>query len=83
MEYKSEKELYQSLRGAFNVKLRMIKDNYDYIKSIGIYNYLKITKWCKATNLSISEMVNDIISIDIQKVDEYIKEKIKKESREI
>ncbi len=83
MEYKSEKELYQSLRGAFNVKLRMIKDNYDYIKSIDIYNYLKITKWCKATNLSISEMVNDIISIDIQKVDEYIKEKIKKESREI
>ena len=63
--------------------LRMIKDNYDYIKSIDIYNYLKITKWCKATNLSISEMVNDIISIDIQKVDEYIKEKIKKESREI
>ena len=63
MEYKSEKELYQSLRGAFNVKLRMIKDNYDYIKSIDIYNYLKITKWCKATNLSISEMVNDIISI--------------------
>lgn len=83
MEYKSEKELYQSLRGAFNVKLRMIKDNYDYIKSIDIYNYLKITKWCKATNLSISEMVNDIISVDIQKVDEYIKEKIKKESREI
>ena len=77
MEYKSEKELYQSLRGAFNVKLRMIKDNYDYIKSIDIYNYLKITKWCKATNLSISEMVNDIISIDIQKVDEYIKEKNK------
>ena len=31
MEYKSEKELYQGLRGAFNVKLRMIKDNYDYI----------------------------------------------------
>lgn len=83
MEYKSEKELYQGLRGAFNVKLRMIKDSYDYIKSIDIYNYLKITKWCKATNLSISEMVNDIISIDIQKVDEYIKEKIKKESREI
>ncbi len=83
MEYKSEKELYRGLRGAFNVKLRMIKDNYDYIKSIDIYNYLKITKWCKATNLSISEMVNDIISVDIQKVDEYIKEKIKKESREI
>lgn len=83
MEYKSEKELYQGLRGAFNVKLRMIKDNYDYIKSIDIYNYLKITKWCKATNLSISEMVNDIISVDIQKVDAYIKEKIKKESREI
>lgn len=74
MEYKSQEELFRLLKGAFNVKLRMIKDEYDYIKMIDIWNYLKINKWCKDNNLSISEMVNDIIDIDINKVDIFLKE---------
>ena len=74
MEYNSQEELFKLLRGAFNVKLRMIKDNYNHIKMIDIWNYLKINKWCKDNNLSISEMVNDIIDIDINKVDIFVKE---------
>ena len=66
MEYKSEEELFNSLRGAFNVKLRLIKGNYSYIKMIDIWNYLKLDKWIKTKNLSISEMVNDIIDVDIE-----------------
>ena len=31
MEYKSEVELYNHLKGAFNVKIRMISDTYGYI----------------------------------------------------
>ena len=38
MEYKSQKELFKSLKGAFNVKLRMIKDEYNYITSVDIWN---------------------------------------------
>lgn len=83
MEYNSEKELFESLRGAFNVKLRMIKENYDYIKTIDIWNYLKINKWCKTKNLSLSEMVNDIINIDITKVDTFLKEYLKRENRNL
>lgn len=83
MEYKSEEELFNSLRGAFNVKLRLIKNNYSYIKIIDIWNYLKINKWIKTKNLSISEMVNDIINIDIEKVDKYLKESIKNTDRRI
>ena len=71
MEYKSEEELFNSLRGAFNVKLRLIKDNYSYIKMIDIWNYLKLNKWIKTKNLSISEMVNDIIDVDIEKIRKY------------
>ena len=74
MEYKSQEELFNLLRGAFNVKIRMINDKYDYIKMIDIWNYLKINKWCKDNNLSISEMVNDIIDVDINKVDTFLKE---------
>jgi len=83
MEYKSEKELYHSLKGAFNVKLRMIKDEYDYIKMVDIWNYLKINKWCKDKNLSISEMVNDIIDVDISKVDSFLKKYLKEEERKL
>lgn len=83
MEYKSEKELFDSLKGAFNVKLRLVKDNYDYITSIDIWNYLKINKWSKDKNLGISEMVNDIINVDIKNVDLYLKSKIKEETRKM
>lgn len=79
MEYGGEIELFKSLRGAFNVKLRMIKDDYDYIKMTDIWNYLKINKWCKIKNLNLSEMVNDIINVDIEKVDIFVKERIKKQ----
>ena len=81
MEYKSQEELFRSLRGAFQVKLRMIKDKYDYIKMVDIWNYLKINKWCKDKNLSISEMVNDIIKVDITKVDIFLKNYLNKVER--
>lgn len=83
MEYKTEKELYDSLKGAFNVKLRMIKDNYDYIKMVDIWNYLKLNKWCKDKNLSLSEMVNDIMTVEIEKVDIFLKKQIKNEERKL
>lgn len=83
MEYNTEIELFESLRGAFNVKLRMIKEKYDYINMVDIWNYLKINKWCKDKNLGLSEMVNDIIDVDITKVDIFVKEYLKKEIRKL
>lgn len=82
MEYNSEEELFNALRGAFNVKLRLSGDNYGYIKMIDIWNYLKINKWIKTKNLSISEMVNDIIDVDIEKVDLFLKKYLKNTDRE-
>lgn len=83
MEYSSQEELFNSLKGAFNVKLRLIKDEYDYINSVDIWNYLKINKWCKDKNLSLSEMVNDIIDVDMEKVDVFLKKYIKEENRSL
>ena len=42
--YKSQEELFNLLSGAFNVKLRLINKEYNYIKKIDIWNYLDITK---------------------------------------
>lgn len=50
---------------------------------IDIWNYLKLNKWIKTKNLSISEMVNDIIDVDIEKVDSFLKERIKNTKRDM
>ena len=82
-EYTNIKELFNDLKPAFNVKLRLIKKDYDYITRNDIWNYLKINKWCKDVNLTISEMVDDIIMVDIDKVDRFLKEYIKKQERQL
>ena len=81
MIYSTQEELFKILSWAFKVKLRIIKNRYDYIKMVDIWNYLKINKWCKDKNLSISEMTNDIISVDIDKVDMFLKQHLRQEGK--
>jgi len=83
-EYKSQKELYLALIPALNVKIRLIKNtNFKYIKKEDIWNYLKVNKWCNDIDLTISDMVNDIINVDIILIDNYLKEKISREEKEV
>ena len=73
-EFSSQKELYKSLLPAFNVKLRLLKkNNYDHITKKDIWNYLKNNKWCKSINLTLADMVNDIIHADNKDIDIYLK----------
>ena len=73
-EYKSQKELYQNLIPALNVKLTLLKNNnYNNITKLDIWNYLKITKWSKSVNLTLAEMVNDIIHTDNKDIDSYLR----------
>lgn len=82
-EYKSTRDLFNSLIPAFNVKLRLIKKDYYYITKTDIWNYLKINKWQYASNLTISDMVDDIMTVDICRVDKFLKEYIKNSKRPI
>jgi len=78
-EYKSQKELYQNLIPAMNVKLRLLKNNdYNDISKEDIWNYLKVTKWRYDIDLNLSDMVNDIIHTDNLDIVNYYK-KNKKE----
>lgn len=73
-EFTSQKELYQRLIPAFNVKLRLLKEsNYKDITKKDIWNYLKDNKWCKSIDLTLAEMVNDIIHADNKAIEIYIK----------
>lgn len=73
-EYRSQEELYRNLIPALNVKMRLIKGSgYDNIKRMDIWNYLKVNKWRSSVDLTISDMVNDIIHVDNKEIDIYVK----------
>ena len=62
LDYKTEQDLYQGLIPALNVKIKYLKKN--KIKDItkeDIWNYLKETKWKNSIDLTLADMVQDII----------------------
>ena len=79
MDYLSLEDLYRDLKAVFNVKIRLNGNDYKHIKSKDIWEYLRINKWSKDKGLTISEMTNDIIEVDIKKVDLFVREKNSKD----
>ena len=79
IEFSSIKELYERLTPALNTKLNELKKyDLDYIKKEDIWNYLKINKWEKANNLLLYQMVDDLLNLDNDLIDNYVKEEIRK-----
>lgn len=79
IEFNNIKELYNRLQPALNTKVTELRRNdLDYIKVEDIWNYLKITKWEKANNLLLYQMVDDILNLDNNLIDDYVKEEIRK-----
>ena len=75
MEFTSQKQLYNKLLPVFKVKNRLIKySKYQHITNENIWYYLIETKWKKAHNLQISEIINDIITLDLEEINQYINE---------
>lgn len=71
-EYKTQEELYQGLIPALNVKMKYLKKN--KIKDItkeDIWNYLKETKWKNSIDLTLADMVQDIIHTDTDEIISY------------
>lgn len=83
-EYKSVKELYEALIPALNVKIRMFKNNeFNYLTKDDIWNYLKDNVWVHSVNLTIPQMVSDIVNVEGIKIDKYLKDKRRKEVGEL
>lgn len=71
-EYKSQEELYQGLMPALNTRMKYLKRN--KIKDItkeDIWNYLKETKWKNSIDLTLSDMVQDILHTDSSEIISY------------
>lgn len=69
MEFTSQYELYKKILPVFKVKKRLM--NYYKNKDItneDIWKYLIQNKWKNSHNLTLSEIVNDIINIEVENI---------------
>lgn len=81
-EFSSKEELYQRVGPALRAKVcELQRLGFNYIQDIDIWNYLIETKWCKARDLMLSDIVNDILQASEKKIDEFLKAKISKLNR--
>lgn len=72
-EFKSLEELYNRLKPALYSKRQELKKYHiSYIKEEDIWNYLSETVWKKNNDLTLSQMVSDILSIDIDNIKSYM-----------
>lgn len=60
-------------------KQELAKEGYFYIKEIHIWNYLITTKWKDAHDLMLSDIVNDVLKVENQKIDMFVKEQLSKQ----
>lgn len=73
MEYTTQKELYLSLLPVFKVKKRLLKNTkYNSITEKDIWKYLAMNKWQNSINLTLSDIVNDIIIVDAKNIENFI-----------
>ena len=74
IEFNSEKELYDRLMPALRTKeLEFKRNNMPYVHIEDIWNYLKISKWSKSRDLLFYQIVDDILNVELYKVDDYVK----------
>ena len=81
IKFNSLEDLYNRLKPALRSKIKELhKLDKIYIKEIDIFEYLTDTKWENSNNLTLDQMVDDILYVDNYKIDEYVQKKIIKEN---
>lgn len=84
LEFNSLEELYKRIRPALHTKKEeMRRSGFPYIKEEDIWNYLKEIKWVNSKNLSLYQMVSDVLNVDNNFVDKYLKEKMSMRNRNV
>lgn len=84
IEFSSLEELYKRLKPALTTKVDEIRmQGYTYIKEEDVWNYLKEIKWKHSQGLSLYEMVSDVLNLENEKIDSYLKNKLNSIDRKI
>ncbi len=84
IEFNSQQELYERIKPLLTSKKEeMIRYGYPYINESDIWNYFKEIKWKQSQNLSLCEMVSDVLNTDNYLIDEYFKTKLSSQNRKL
>lgn len=76
-KFNSISDLYKRVLPALNTKVSELKrEQITYINSLDIWNYCINNIWNNKNDLRIYEMVNDILNVDILKLEIYLKNNI-------
>ncbi len=82
--FQSLNDLYAHILPALKSKTKELhKNGYKYIHEEDIWNYLKKYKWRTSRDLDLGIMVNDIFSIELKELDDYVREELQKYHRDI
>ncbi len=82
-EFKSLRELYNRIRPALTSKCSELnKIGYKNVKEADIWNYLTSKKWQSSSELTLSEMVNDIFELKWEDINNYLINKVSTQMRE-
>lgn len=77
-------DLYIRILPALKSKKKELKlKGLNYIQEEDIWNFLKNFKWAEAKSLDLGTIVNDIFDINENQLNEYVKEQIAKNKRNI
>ena len=82
--FSSLEELYKRLNPGLKCKVKDLKRiGIHYVQNADIWNYLKNNVWCKKTNLTLGEMVNDIMDLSNSEIEKYVQDLMANEKRDI
>ena len=83
-EFRNLEELYNRIKPALYSKRMELKRNHvSYIKEEDIWNYLSENVWLKKEDLTLSEMVTDIMDLKENDIMGYVFDILKKRDIEI
>ena len=81
--FNNVEELYKRIRPALRTKVKeLLKNNIMYVKEEDIWNFLVENRWKEAKNLELSDIVDDILNIENDKLALYVQTKMRRQRRE-
>ena len=73
-EFNTKEELFNRVRPALKIKEKDLKKlGYSNITGLDVWNYLIESKWSKSKNLVLSDIVDDILNVDVDALNNYLK----------
>ena len=82
--FSSQEELYDRVKPALKSRVKDLKRiGINYVQDVDVWNYLKNNVWGKKSNLTLGEMINDIMTVGNSELENYVHDLISKEKRNI